>query len=148
MASTHEKRKNRGIAQRAVIPRLVLAGLSCLPAALDAQAATVYGIVFPSVGLAHGQRLRLTLFNPPGTPLRARAQVHHSGGLLVALGDGSVRSNAFESFDFDRDDMLSQGEAGTGRLQLRASIEIGVAAAAKKIAGVALAVAMIMFSTA
>src|SRR4029453_19401540 len=143
MASTHEKRKNRGIAQRAVIPRLVLAGLSCLPAALDAQAATVYGIVFPSVGLAHGQRLRLTLFNPPGTPLRARAQVHHSGGLLVALGDGSVRSNGFESFDLDRDDVPTQGEAGTGRLQLRAAFQIGVAATAAKIDGLAVSMEII-----
>jgi len=107
------------------------------------QGTTAYGIVMPPVGLAHGQRLRLTLFNPLGTPLRARAQVHHTGGVVVALGDGSVRSNGFESFDLDRDDVPTQGEAGTGRLQLRAAFQIGVAATAAKIDGLAVSMEII-----
>lgn len=81
-------------------------------------------IFIPSVGLAPGQSLRFTLFNPDGAPVRAQVKLHHTGGVLVALGDGSVRSGAFHSFDFKRSDILLPGEAGTGRIQLRGSVRL------------------------
>jgi len=91
---------------------------------IQAQGMTGYVIIFPSAGLALGQSLRLTLFNPNGEPLRAQARIHHSGGVLVAMGDGSVRSGSFHSFDFKRSDIPLSGEPGTGRLQLCASLFI------------------------
>lgn len=91
-----------------------------------AQEASGYLVLFPSVGLAPGQSLRLTLFQPDGQPIRARAQVHHSGGIVVALGDGSVRAGEFQSFDFKRADIPIPGEPGTGRLQLRASLHLTI----------------------
>ena len=81
-------------------------------------------IFIPSIGLAPGQSLRLTLFKPDGTPVRAQARLHHTGGILVGLGDGSVRAGAFHSFDFHRNDIPLPGEAGTGRLQLLASVRL------------------------
>ena len=100
---------------------LALISLCSLPGQIHAQGMTDYIILFPSVGLATGQTLRLTLFNPAGEPMRARARVH-TGGVVVGLGDGSVRSHSFHSFDFSRGDISREGEPGTGRIQLSASI--------------------------
>jgi hypothetical protein len=126
----------RYIARQVVIARLAalaLIALCFLQVPVRAQGVTGYIVLFPSVGLAPGQTLRLTLFNPGGAPVRAQAQIHHSGGVLVGLGDGSVRANAFHSFDFNRGDIPLAGEAGTGRLQLRASCYIRMAEPPKKI---------------
>jgi hypothetical protein len=97
-----------------------------------AQGMTGYVVIFPSVGLAPDQSLRLTLFNPDGAPVRARARIHHSGGILVGLRDGSVRAGAFHSFVFERGDIPLPGEEGTGRLQLSASIQLALAGPRKK----------------
>jgi hypothetical protein len=83
--------------------------------------------------LAPDQSLRLTLFNPDGAPVRARARIHHSGGLLVALGDASVPAGAFHSFEFKRSDIALPGESGTSRLQLSASFHLAMAGPRQKI---------------
>ena len=81
-------------------------------------------IFIPPIGLAPGQSLRLTLFNPDGSPVRAQARLHHTGGVMIGLADGSVRAGAFHAFDFHRSDIPLPGEAGTGRIQLRASVRL------------------------
>jgi hypothetical protein len=81
-------------------------------------------IFIPAIGLAPGQSLRLTLFNPDGAPVRAQARLHHTGGILVGMADGSVRAGAFHWFDFHRSDISLPGEAGTGRIQLLASVRL------------------------
>jgi hypothetical protein len=97
----------------------------CIPrTAVQAQGMAGYVVIFPSVGLAPDQGLRLTLFNRDGVPVRARARIHHPGGIVVGLGDGSVRAGGFHSFEFKRSDIALPGEAGTGRLQLSASLQI------------------------
>ncbi|HEV2664253.1 MAG TPA: H-X9-DG-CTERM domain-containing protein [Blastocatellia bacterium] len=110
----------------AKLAALALSALCFLQAPVRAQEMTGYTAIFPSVGLAPGQILRLTLFNPNGTPVRVQAYAH-SGGANILLGDGSVRfltAGAFQSFDFRRSDILLAGEAGTGRIQLRASVRL------------------------
>jgi len=95
---------------------------------VHAQEMNRYIVMFPSVGLAPGERLRLTLFNPDAEPLRAQAMIHQPSGVQVGLADGSVRfvnSGVSQSFDIDRTDIPLSGEGGTGRLQLRASFLIG-----------------------
>ena len=126
----------RCIARQVLIVRLVVFALGalCFPQTqVNAQGMTGYIVLFPSVGLAPGESLRLTLFKPDGVPVRAQAQIHHTGGILVGMADGSVRAGGFESFDFKRSDIPLPGEAGTGRLQLRASFHITTAKARKKI---------------
>jgi hypothetical protein len=117
----------RHIARYVLIARLAALALSALCFLQDsvrAQGMTGYIVIFPSVGLAPGQSLRFTLFNPNGEPVRAQAQIHHAGGMLVGLADGSVRAGAFHSFDFKRSDIPLTGEVGTGRIQLRPSVRL------------------------
>lgn len=93
-----------------------------------AQGTATYVVTFPSVGLVPGQVLRLNVFNPDGNaPLNAQVQLHNTGGILVGLADGSVRSRTFHSFDFKYGDIQLPGEDRTGRLQLNSSIYIRVA---------------------
>lgn len=131
----------RCIARQFWIVRLMVFALFTLcfvPPHARAQEAGSYVVLLPSVGLAPGQRLRLTLFNPDGEPVRAQARSHHSGTIQVGMGDGSVRfirPESFESFDLDRSDIPAAGEEGTGRLQLRASVYIRMAQPWKKIDG-------------
>jgi TonB family protein len=82
----------RSIARQVLIAKLAALALSAicfLQAPVRAQEMTGYTVMFPSVGLAPGQILRLTLFNPNGTPVRAQAYAH-SAGAHILLGDGSV----------------------------------------------------------
>jgi len=108
----------------AKLAALALSALCFLQAPVRAQGMTEYKVMFPSVGLAPGQSLRFTLFNPNGDPVRAQAQTHDAGGVLVGLADGSVRAGAFLSFDFNRSDIPLPGELGTGRIQLRPSVRL------------------------
>jgi hypothetical protein len=117
----------RHIARHVLIANLAalaLSALGFLQAPVRAQGMTGYIVIFPSVGLAPGQSLRFTLFNPNGEPVRAQAQIHHSGGMLVGLADGSVRAGAFHFFEFKRSDISLTGEYGTGRIQLRPSVRL------------------------
>lgn len=128
----------RCIARQFLIARLavsVLVAVSLMQTQVQSQGMTgnSYLVIFPSVGLAPGENLRLTLFKPDGVPVRAQAQIHHTGGILVGMGDGSVRGGAFHSFDFKRSDIPLPGEEGTGRLQLRASFHITTAKSRRKI---------------
>jgi prepilin-type processing-associated H-X9-DG protein len=103
---------------------LALAAVCLLPSEGHAQAALERIVTFPSVGIVRGQSVRFTLFNPNGTPVRAQVRVRHSNGVIVALGDGSVRAGTFQSFDFKHGDIPLPGEAGSDRLQLEASVHI------------------------
>ena len=121
--------RNVPIARLAV---LALCALCIVQTPVRAQGLTGYVVIFPSVGLAPDQSLRLTLFNPDGAPLRAQARLHHTGGVLVGLGDGSVRAGAFRSFEFKRSEIGLPGEPGTGRLQLSASLHVAPGGPRKK----------------
>ena len=133
----------RYIVQHFLTPKLAalaLATLCVLQTQINAQELNGYVVMFPSVGLAPGERFRLTLFSPDGVRVRAQAQVHTSGGLLVSMGDGSVRlvrGGTFQSFDLNRSDIPLAGEEGTGRLQLRASCYIRMAQPWLKVDGLA-----------
>ena len=141
----------RCIARHLLILKLIVLALAtlCSQPQVHAQEAGSYVVILPTVGLAPGQRLRLTLFNPDGEPVRAQAQSHHSGTIQVCMGDGSVRfvrPNGFESFDLDRSDIPAAGEEDTGRLQLRASIYIRMAQPWKQIDGLAVSMETIEIS--
>lgn len=120
----------RYIARRTLITRLaeLLLFTLCFAQSVRAQYSGTYvlyqDLVIPPVGLAPGQSLRFTLFNPDGAPVRAQVKLHHTGGMLVALGDASVRSGAFHSFDFKHSDIPLPGEAGTGRIQIQGSVRL------------------------
>jgi hypothetical protein len=117
----------RHIARYVSIARLTALALSALcflQAPVRAQGMTGYIVIFPSVGLAPGQSLRFTLFNPNGEPVRAQAGIHHAGGVQVCLADGSVRAGAFHTFEFKRSEIPLAGEGGTGRIQLYGSVRL------------------------
>jgi hypothetical protein len=131
----------RCIARQILIVKLaalVLGTVCFLQTQVHAQENTGHIVMFPSVGLAPGQMLRLTLFNPTGEPVRVQAQLHHSGGIVVGLGDGSVRfvsPGVFESFNFNRSEIPFSGEDRSGRIQLRASFHVGMGQPWKRVDG-------------
>jgi hypothetical protein len=111
----------------AKLAALMLSTLCALQMQVRAQEMTGYIVIFPSVGLTPGQSLRLTLFNPNGVPVRAQAQSHHSNGVQVALGDGSVRfinPGVTHSFNLNRYDIPLAGDEHTGRVQIRPSVRL------------------------
>jgi hypothetical protein len=123
----------------AKLAALALGALCFLQAPVRAQE-TTYNVIFPSVGVASQQRLSLTLFNPNGTPVRAQAQIHNTGGMQVGLGDGSVRfitasisAGAFYSFNISHSDIRLQGEVGTDRKQIYASVRLTFSEASKPV---------------
>jgi hypothetical protein len=107
---------------------LALSALCFLQAPVRAQEMTGYTVMFPSVGFAPGQNLRLTLFNPNGAPVRVQAQIYYDngfqGGVYVASGWVTNNRDEFHSFDFRRSDIPLAGEAGTGRVQLQPSVRL------------------------
>ncbi|HKQ72973.1 MAG TPA: hypothetical protein VJ810_04540 [Blastocatellia bacterium] len=126
----------RFIAGHVLIARLAMLALCalCFPQTqVSAQGLAGYIIIFPSVGVAPDQSVRLTLFNRDGAPLRAQARFHTAGGILVGLADGSVRADAFQSFDLKRGNIQLPGEERTGRIQLSASFHITMSEPGKKI---------------
>jgi hypothetical protein len=121
----------RSIARQVLIAKLAVLALSAicfLQAPVRAQEMTGYTVMFPSVGVAPGQKLRLTLFNPNGTPVRMQAQIYYDsgfqGGIYVASGFVTNNRDEFHSFDFHRNDIPTAGEAGTGRIQLHPSVRL------------------------
>ncbi|MGI8997977.1 MAG: hypothetical protein ACR2GW_15045 [Pyrinomonadaceae bacterium] len=104
-----------------------------------------YQIISAGNGLVRGQTLRFTLFNPNEPSLRdehetvrAQAQLSDERGNVIAESDeAAIPAGEFHSFDFHRSDIPLAGEAGTGRLQLRASCYVRVAVPYKKIDGFA-----------
>jgi hypothetical protein len=114
------KRQKTRTSLIARLAAMVLSALCFVPAQIHAQEIPGYNLTFPSVGLVPGQSIRLTLFNPTEAPVRARGQAH-SVGVNVMLGDGSVRSHNFHSFDFTYNDFPA---ASTGRIQINASIHL------------------------
>jgi hypothetical protein len=137
------------IARRGLIVISALALALCfLQPPIHAEQMTEQIVMFPSIGLAPGQMLRLTLFNPDGEPVRARAQVHTST-IQVGMGDGSVRlvrGGTFHSFDLDRSDIPLSGEEATGRVQLRASCYIRMAQPWQNVDGLAVSMETIEIS--
>ncbi len=124
----------RYIARNLPIARLAVLALCalCIPRTpVRAQGMAGYIVIFPSVGLAPDQSLRVTLFNPDGAPVRAQVRVHNAFH-LVKLQDASVRAGAFHSFVFKRGDIALPGEPGTGRLQLSASAHVALSGPRKK----------------
>jgi hypothetical protein len=121
----------RHIARHVLIAKLTALALSALfilQGSVRAQETTGYIAMFPSVGLAPGQSLRLTLFNPNGTPVRIQGQIYYQhgfqGGIYVASGFVTNNRDEFKSFDFRRSDIPLVGEAGTGRVQLHPSVRL------------------------
>jgi hypothetical protein len=90
-----------------------------------AQDATANLLLSQSFGVAPTQSVRFTLFNPDGTPIRAKVKLHDKRGAVVAYSDESIiQPNAFHSFGFEPADIHLSGEPATGRRQLRASAVI------------------------
>jgi hypothetical protein len=109
---------------------LALSALCFLQAPVRAEETTC-NVIFPPVGLAPIQSLSLTFFNPNGTPVHAKAQIHNAGGMQVGLGDGSVRflqysvqAGAFYSFKINYSDIHLSGDERTGRKQILASVSL------------------------
>lgn len=84
-------------------------------------------------GLAHGQTLRFSVLNPHeperterrSAPVRARVRLYDAQGNIIAQSEEVIiPPGQFRSFDFNRSEMPLAGEPGTGRLQVRAEIEI------------------------
>lgn len=121
----------------AKLAALALSAICFLHAPVRAQEITGYTAIFPSVGLASGQSLRLTLFNPHGTPARIQAQIQYdfgfTGGVYVASGFITNNRDEFQSFDFRRSDIPLAGEAGTGRIQLTPSVKLSFSEAIKPV---------------
>jgi hypothetical protein len=149
MVRSYCERKEQGeedIMKRYIIRQVLIVklaalvlGTACfLQTQVHAQEMTGHLVMFPSVGLAPGQMLRLTLFNPTGERVRVQAQLAHPGGIVVGLGDGSVRfvsPSLFESFNFQRSEIPLSGEDRTGRIQLRASFHISTGQPWKRVDG-------------
>ncbi|MCI0390279.1 MAG: hypothetical protein MOB07_16135 [Acidobacteria bacterium] len=141
----------RYIIRNVLVARLAALALSALfflqpHAHAHAQGMIQVIVIFPSVGLAPGESLRLTLFNRDGAPLRVQAQIHNAGGILVGLADGSVRAGAFDTFEFKRSDIHLPGEERTGRIQLSPSFDIRMSGPGKKIDGLAVSMETISIS--
>ena len=88
--------------------------------------ATDYGVW----GFVHGQTARFSVAYPSTTeestaPVRAQVTLYDARGNEVARSrEVEVLPRQFGIFDFDRDDLPLAGEPGTGRLEVRAGIQV------------------------
>src|SRR5262245_38832920 len=123
----------RYIARYILIARLAALALSaaCILQAPVLAEETTCNVIFPPVGLAPIQSLSLTFFNPNGTPVRAKAQIHNAGGMQVGLGDGSVRflqysvqAGSFYTFKINYYDIRMPGDERMSRKQILASVSL------------------------
>jgi hypothetical protein len=75
-----------------------------------------------------GQRLRYSFFNPNeegSQPVRVQAYIYDSYGNLLSQTDRvELQPGQFHAFDIYRDDLRVAGEVGTGRLEVRAGIQV------------------------
>jgi len=89
---------------------------------------SVRSVSFAPIGIIPGQRLSYSLLNPNeegSQPVRAQAYIYDSYGRLMSQTDpAELRPGQFHTFDFNRDDLPVAGEEGTGRLQVRAGIQV------------------------
>jgi hypothetical protein len=96
----------------------------------DANVVNTFLYSVPSFGIAPEQTVRFSVANPrtqeEGTePVQVQAYIYDSLGRLVSQTDPvEVRPDQFRSLDFKRDDMRVAGEEGTGRVQVRAVIQV------------------------
>jgi prepilin-type processing-associated H-X9-DG protein len=114
----------RYIARHILMARLAalaLGALCFLQAPVRAQG-TTYSVIFPSVGVVSGQKVRLTLFNPNGTPVRAQVRSHHPGGAIFLMADGSVRGGGVHSLDINHSGIPVPGDERTERKQTLLSV--------------------------
>jgi hypothetical protein len=82
------------------------------------------------VGLAPGQTLRINVSNAnkqrpccTNNLKQIGIAIHNYNGDVIARSDEiAIQPGQFHSFDFNRDDLPLIGEAGTGRIQVRAEI--------------------------
>ena len=83
-------------------------------------------------GFVHGETARFSVAYPSTTeegsqPVQVQAYIYDSLGRLVSQTDPvEVRPGQFRTFDFNRDDLPLAGEEGTGRLQVRAGIQVAL----------------------
>jgi hypothetical protein len=88
------------------------------------------------IGLTYGQTLRVNALYPdnPADPnrervrdVRARLSLYDSNAALLAQSaEATILRGEFHSFDFDRAGIPAPGEAVSGRLQVRVSLEVAV----------------------
>ena len=79
------------------------------------------------VGLARGDMLRFTAFNPvetesgrPNEPINMQLKLYDAHGDIIAESPQiEIPPGEFRWIDFNRDDLPVAGEPGTGRLQVR-----------------------------
>lgn len=78
------------------------------------------------LGIVPGQTLRANIFNTnQRTPVKGRVQIFApSGALIVESVELVIRPGEFRSIDLNRTALPGDGEPGTGRLQVRATLLI------------------------
>ena len=84
----------------------------------------------PPAGLLPGQFLRFNLYNPAasGTPAaKGHVKVFDGRGVLIAQTiDIEIAAGCFQSIDISRESLNLPGDPNTGRLQVRAEVEISL----------------------
>jgi hypothetical protein len=80
------------------------------------------------LGFIPGQRVSYSFLNPNeegSKPVRVQAYIYDSyGNLLTRTDPVEVAAGHLHTFDLHRDDLRVAGEPGTGRLQVRAGIQL------------------------
>lgn len=82
-----------------------------------------------SVGFIPGERLSVTVFDPPdsGAPVRTTTYVYDGLGRTIARSaEVELWPDQSYTFAFNRDDLPEAGEEKTGRLQVRAVVQIAL----------------------
>lgn len=107
----------------AKLATLALVALCFLQAQVRAQGMTKQILVSPPVGLAPGQSACINLWVRDVSPMLAQVKLHDERGAVIANSDeATIPAGQFRSFNFNRSDIPLAGEAGTGRIQVRASV--------------------------
>ena len=82
------------------------------------------------IGFIPGQRLSYSFFNPNeegSQPVRVQAYIYDATGRLLTQTDPvELRPGQSHTFNIDRDDLRVAGEPSTGRLQVRADIQVAL----------------------